>query len=499
LKSINSSIIAILFVALLAACGGGSTTTATAPAPPLAPAPVPAPGPLIACTHANFTMEKFLAIAEGMTLTQVSQVIGCSAHSIELTPDVVGYIGWAFEYSGIGVYFDPTGTIVTAVGGDFKHAFGLVNPITPTTAACSQTNFTLANVNAISVGMNLAQVSQTIGCQVNYSTAWPSHIVYGWVSGDSSIFAFFDRTGTKVTYFGSKFKGANGLANPTTPTTAACTQANFTIANFNAIFVGMNLAQVSQAIGCQVSSNLFNYPPPFSYSGGYRTDHFYDAPISITYTWRYGRSYIEVDFDPTGTAVTFIALPAGLANPTTPTTTACTEANFTQAKFNAISVGMSLAQVSQIIGCQASSNVILRDAILYYWANGNSLIDVYFDVTGTTVISIRDQFKDAIGLTNPTTLTTAACTRENITVTNFNAITVGMTLAQVSQVIGCQVTQVIGNHVVTDFATQSYIKYIWSSHLNSYDNHSITVYFDSTGAAVTPIGGTWKQLLLPAP
>lgn len=103
-------------------------------------------------------------------------------------------------------------------------------PVTPpatstVSATCTASNFTLANYNAIALGMTLDQVSQTIGCQNNptLTSRHTSRVTYGW-DAESQVSAvyqlilvYFDPTGVIVTSPYSSgsgsgtFKGASGF------------------------------------------------------------------------------------------------------------------------------------------------------------------------------------------------------------------------------------------------------------------------------------------------
>jgi len=91
----------------------------------------------------------------------------------------------------------------------------------------------------------------------------------------------------------------------------------------------------------------------------------------------------------------------------------CTPSNFTIEKYNSIALGMSMAQVEQIIGCAYDPNYIIRAVatnVTYRWGfssidnNGNSTvmqITVDFDSTGSTVTYLANLagygFKEAAG------------------------------------------------------------------------------------------------------
>ena len=68
----------------------------------------------------------------------------------------------------------------------------------------------------------------------------------------------------------------------------------------------------------------------------------------------------------------------------------CTDSNFTIAKFNAITLGMTLDQVSATIGCKNAPYFVARSAdfVLYGWASSalqTKTIVVVFDATGSFV------------------------------------------------------------------------------------------------------------------
>jgi hypothetical protein len=74
------------------------------------------------CTDANFTLARYDAIIEGMTLDQVNQIIGCKSNvNVTLVTEVYVHRIWhnggqtVGNIKGIGVYFDSTtGNIVKA-------------------------------------------------------------------------------------------------------------------------------------------------------------------------------------------------------------------------------------------------------------------------------------------------------------------------------------------------------------------------------------------------
>ncbi len=260
--SIKYTIFSLLLAGTLAACGGGgggsptSAGAATDPAstPPAAPPSAPPTSTADqSCAAANFTVANFNAINAGMSLAQVSQVIGCKVTTNTVLQSKIIYT-WTSGSSLINVDFDPAGNAVTSNGGTFKVASNLQFADAPSAPTCSAGNFTIANFNAVKLGMTAAQANQAIGCQSNGNTLLQSKTVLTWTSGSSSIQVDFDADATTITTFGGPFKVAAGLANPPTTVTAICTGANFTVTNFNAIANGMSLEQVSQTIGCKVTS-----------------------------------------------------------------------------------------------------------------------------------------------------------------------------------------------------------------------------------------------------
>lgn len=83
----------------------------------------------------------------------------------------------------------------------------------------------------------------------------------------------------------------------------------------------------------------------------------------------------------------------GTSTPYTGASASCTAANFTTAKFNAISLGMTASQVGAIVGCASSPTFSQHQGnftiTAWAWTNPStfqtSLINVWFDATGSIV------------------------------------------------------------------------------------------------------------------
>lgn len=75
--------------------------------------------------------------------------------------------------------------------------------------------------------------------------------------------------------------------------------------------------------------------------------------------------------------------------PYVPVANACSSANFTVPIYNAITAGMSLDQVNQVIGCKYNPllTTAAGDFVLHGWSygDGTTIIQVYFDMTDTFV------------------------------------------------------------------------------------------------------------------
>lgn len=85
------------------------------------------PGPVAAlCTPANFTAAKFNAIAVGMSLTQVNQIVGCQPDTTyEILAGGTKIYTWFYTTTRrISVYFDGTTSLVLGTGGKFKESAG---------------------------------------------------------------------------------------------------------------------------------------------------------------------------------------------------------------------------------------------------------------------------------------------------------------------------------------------------------------------------------------
>lgn len=104
------------------------------------------------------------------------------------------------------------------------------------------------------------------------------------------------------------------------------------------------------------------------------------------------------------TYISGVATPVGQTPPPPPAGTVsdtCTSANFTVAKFTAISLGMTLDQVSQTIGCKYDSAQTFTTGSFsrYSWLGLPKLIQVFFNVAGTqvTATSAGGTFKTSVG------------------------------------------------------------------------------------------------------
>ncbi len=100
-----------------------------------------------------------------------------------------------------------------------------------------------------------------------------------------------------------------------------------------------------------------------------------------------------------------VATPVGQTPPPPPAGTVsdtCTAANFTAAKFAAITLGMTLDQVNQTIGCKYDPVWNLKSTTFsrYSWLSSPKVIQVFFDVNGTQVTATRGggKFKTSVGI-----------------------------------------------------------------------------------------------------
>lgn len=93
------------------------------------------------------------------------------------------------------------------------------------------------------------------------------------------------------------------------------------------------------------------------------------------------------------------------------------------------------------------------------------------------VVKLKDIDVVSVGSSAPYGAVSDTCSGSNITTTNFNAITLGMTLDQVNQTIGCKYDR---------GGTQTTSTYIVREWINPYGG-TIMVWFDSSGNIVTPL------------
>jgi hypothetical protein len=88
-------------------------------------------------------------------------------------------------------------------------------PYVSVAAACSSANFTVPKYNAISAGMTLDQVNQTIGCTYDpkYTSAVSDYVIHIWIYGTAAITVYFDSTDSVVRGLngGNTFKSRSGF------------------------------------------------------------------------------------------------------------------------------------------------------------------------------------------------------------------------------------------------------------------------------------------------
>lgn len=101
---------------------------------------------------------------------------------------------------------------------------------------------------------------------------------------------------------------------------------------------------------------------------------------------------------PNGTVMPLVRYAYAPQQPGTVSAT-CTSANINLDKFNRISVGMTLAQVNQTIGCAYNPIYTSRNSTytVNMWSYGTSAITVYFDVSNSVVTALDGFFKSSLG------------------------------------------------------------------------------------------------------
>jgi hypothetical protein len=148
-----------------------------------------------------------------------------------------------------------------------------------------------------------------------------------------------------------------------------------------------------------------------------------------------------------------------------------------------------------------TSDVLYQGKWISY-ANGQTLNGQYKsavvtnDAVGSVVINFTSTTTATLQLPNGTVMplvrfgfgpqqpgpVSATCTSANINLDKYNRITVGMTMAQVNQTLGC--TYLPGS----THRTTTYVINSWTA----YDNgiKGILIYFDKTNSVVTAQGGS---------
>lgn len=112
---------------------------------------------------------------------------------------------------------------------------------------------------------------------------------------------------------------------------------------------------------------------------------------------------VTLTFNKVSSTTTPITTPITTPTSTSPVPTTCAASNLTTAAFNAIQLGMTVAQVNQTIGCAyaPSSTQRTMNEVVYAWTPPMSaaMILVFFDASGTTVTGIGglNIFKQSMG------------------------------------------------------------------------------------------------------
>jgi hypothetical protein len=155
-------------------------------------------------------------------------------------------------------------------------------------------------------------------------------------------------------------------------------------------------------------------------------------------------------------------------------------------EFNIISVGStgSLAALcpstSAVDTLDASTNILNLNQVQY---SNNQYNDVVLKLTGFQVQSIGA----STPLTPPTGPVNETCADENFTPAKFNAISLGMTIDQVNQTIGCKFEPLFNINGTLYSSRQ------WQ-YLNptTFDFKYIAVSFDATGSIVNAKSSPFK-------
>lgn len=107
-------------------------------------------------------------------------------------------------------------------------------------------------------------------------------------------------------------------------------------------------------------------------------------------------------------------------------------------------------------------------------------------VYSNVAVKINSFEIQSVGSSAPYTPVSATCSASNFTAAKYDAITLGMTLEQVFQVIGCKntpsLTTVFGTNIVG-------LGWAWTDPV-SFQMRAINVWFDATGSIVTKLPDT---------
>ena len=200
------------------------------------------------CEAENFTEDKFGAIQEGMSIEQITQIIGCKDEERRL------YDGWiAADWTAPQVY---------------TFAVSFIEP-TPTKFIVEQSSSGRVRKIRVNLGGTLSPIGTTGTTNNAFDPATNVLTMDSvWVTGGlkyENVAVHLDQF-TVLGVAGETVVPPSPPPPPITPppppppvtppppiVSSTCSPANFTIDKYNAIQVGISLDQVNQIIGCEAN------------------------------------------------------------------------------------------------------------------------------------------------------------------------------------------------------------------------------------------------------
>ena len=211
-------------------------------------------------------------------------------------------------------------------------------------------------------------------------------IISGWVCNASHVYFMVDNSQTANS-------AAYGTERPDTLSVCGKTNTGFgLLVNYNSLGAGQHTIRAF-ADGVEFGKatftvNTFGQDFLRGASGSFKISGFPQAGTDVTLVWQESQQNF---------AIAKVEATSSTVNDT------CSDENFTTNKYNAISIGMTLDQVNQLIGCKNDPRftITLNNVVsIYGWVPSSlsgKFIQVYFDPNTDIVVTYQGAFKSKAG------------------------------------------------------------------------------------------------------